>query len=415
MRVKKTGENDRMEKIRHSYHHTRYACYLGYVTQAIVNIFVPLLFLTFQSAYQISLDRITSLVTVNFGIQLVVDLLSTKWVDKIGYRTAIITAHICAAAGLAGLGIFPDLLPDPYWGLLLAVGLYAIGGGLIEVLVSPIVEACPTERKSAAMSLLHSFYSWGCVLVVLASTLFFAVFGIADWRILSLLWAALPLANAFYFSQVPIAALHEAGGAEPVRKLFSSGVFWIFVLVMLCAGASEQAMSQWISAFAESGLQISKSVGDLAGPCMFAILMGLTRVFYAKFSEKINLAALMMGSGALCAVSYCIASLSSSPLLSLIGCGLCGLSVGILWPGAFSLASAACPKGGTAMFALLALAGDLGCSVGPSTVGFVSNAAQGNLKAGLLSAAGFPLLLFLGLLVRHLMTRKGRGSEVPGE
>ncbi|MBS5874169.1 MAG: MFS transporter [Clostridiales bacterium] len=395
-----------MQTIRRSYNHTLYASYLGYITQAIVNTFVPLLFLTFQSTYQISLERITSLVTVNFGIQLVVDLLSTKWVDKIGYRISIVAAHICAAGGLAGLGIFPDLFPDPYWGLLFAVGLYAVGGGLIEVLVSPIVEACPTEKKSAAMSLLHSFYCWGCVLVILISTLFFSIFGIANWRVLSLVWAALPLLNAFYYSQVPIATLHEEGEAMPARKLFSSGVFWVFALLMVCAGASEQAMSQWASAFAESGLQISKSVGDLAGPCMFSILMGVTRVFYAKFSERINLTAFMIGSGILCIVSYLLTSLSVYPLLSLVGCGLCGLSVGILWPGAFSLACTACPKGGTAMFALLALAGDLGCSAGPSLVGFVSDAAQGNLKAGLLAAIGFPILLLLGLLACKKVVRK---------
>lgn len=395
-----------MQKIRQNYNHTLYASYLGYMTQAIVNTFVPLLFLTFQSTYQIPLDQITSLVTVNFGIQLIVDLLSAKWIDKIGYRISIVAAHICAAAGLAGLGLLPDVFPDPYGGILLAVALYAVGGGLIEVLVSPIVEACPTEKKSAAMSLLHSFYCWGCVLVILTSTLFFSIFGIANWRVLSLIWAVLPLINAFYYAQVPITTLHGAGEAMPVRKLFSSGVFWVFALLMVCAGASEQAMSQWVSAFAESGLQISKNVGDLAGPCMFSILMGLTRVFYAKFSEKINLTAFMMGSGVLCIASYLLASLSPHPLLSLVGCGLCGLSVGILWPGAFSLASAACPKGGTAMFALLALAGDLGCSAGPSLVGFVSDAAQGNLKAGLLAAIGFPILLLLGLLACKKMVRK---------
>jgi MFS family permease len=407
-----TGEDSGMQKIRQNYNHTLYASYLGYITQAIVNTFIPLLFLTFQSSYQISLDKITSLVTINFGIQLIVDLLSTKWVDRIGYRAAIVAAHICAAAGLAGLGILPELFSDPYWGLLLAVGLYAVGGGLIEVLVSPIVEACPTDQKAAAMSLLHSFYCWGCVLVILVSTLFFSVFGIANWRLLSFLWAAVPLCNALYYSQVPIASLHDAGETMPVRKLFSSRIFWVFALLMVCAGASEQAMSQWASAFAESGLQISKSVGDLAGPCMFSILMGLSRVFYAKFSEKIHLKAFMAGSGALCIASYLLASLCPNPLLSLIGCGLCGLSVGVLWPGTFSLASASCPRGGTAMFALLALAGDLGCSAGPSLVGFVSDAADGNLKAGLLAAICFPVLLLCGLAVYKQMARNvGRGLK----
>lgn len=310
-----TGEDSGMQKIRQNYNHTLYASYLGYITQAIVNTFIPLLFLTFQSSYQISLDKITSLVTINFGIQLIVDLLSTKWVDRIGYRAAIVAAHICAAAGLAGLGILPELFSDPYWGLLLAVGLYAVGGGLIEVLVSPIVEACPTDQKAAAMSLLHSFYCWGCVLVILVSTLFFSVFGIANWRILSFLWAAVPLCNALYYSQVPIASLHDAGEAMPVRKLFSSRIFWVFALLMVCAGASEQAMSQWASAFAESGLQISKSVGDLAGPCMFSILMGLSRVFYAKFRKKNSLKSLYGGEwrAMYCELSACVAVPKSAP------------------------------------------------------------------------------------------------------
>lgn len=384
--------------IRDNYNYTLKASYTGYITQAIVNNFVPLLFLTFQRTFGISLDKITLLVTINFGIQLLVDLLSAKFVDRIGYRTAIVAAHIFAAAGIAGLAIFPDIFPGSYMGLLLSVCLYAIGGGLIEVLVSPIVEACPTEKKDAAMSLLHSFYCWGSVLVIAVSTLFFAVAGIGSWRVLALLWAVIPAANAVLFTCVPMAALTEEGQRMSVTSLLKGSTFWVFAFIMVCAGASEQAMSQWASAFSESGLRVSKTVGDLAGPCMFAVLMGVSRIFYAKFSDKTDLVKFMTGSGVLCVFSYLVAALSPSPVLALAGCGLCGLSVGILWPGAFSLASAKCPQGGTAMFALLALAGDLGCSAGPTLVGMVSDTAGGSINAGLIAAVAFPVLLIAGLL-----------------
>lgn len=385
--------------VKNNYNHTLKASYIGYITQAIVNNFIPLLFLTFQGMFGISLEKITLLVTINFGIQLLVDFLSAKFMDKIGYRRAVVAAHIFAAAGLAGLGIFPDLFQDPYIGILLCVSLYAIGGGLIEVLISPIVEACPTDKKDAAMSLLHSFYCWGSVLVILVSTLFFSVFGIGNWRFLAVLWALVPAVNAVLFSKVPIAMLTEEGGGMSISSLMKDKVFWLFAFIMICAGASEQAMSQWASAFAESGLHVSKTIGDLAGPCMFAVLMGTSRMFYAKFSEKMNLTAFMIGSGMLCIVSYLLAACSPNPILSLVGCGLCGLSVGILWPGAFSLASAKRPRGGTAMFALLALAGDLGCSSGPTLVGMVSNAFGGSIHIGLLAALVFPVCLIMGLLL----------------
>lgn len=380
-----------------NYNHTLKASYMGYISQAIVNNFIPLLFLTFRSTFGISLEKITLLVTINFTIQLLVDFLSARFIDKIGYRTAIVAAHIFAASGIAGLAIFPDLFADPYAGLLLSVILYAIGGGLIEVLVSPIVEACPTKKKDAAMSLLHSFYCWGCVLVVLVSTLFFSWAGIKNWRVLALLWAVVPLVNAIFFTGVPIAALTEEGQGMSIKNLVQERSFWIFAFIMVCAGASEQSMSQWASAFAESGLQVSKTVGDLAGPCMFAALMGGSRVFYAKYSSRMNLVKFMTGSGILCVISYLLTAFSPSPILALAGCGLCGLSVGILWPGAFSMVSARCPKGGTAMFALLALAGDLGCSTGPTLVGLVSDTAGGSINAGLIAAVAFPMLLIGGL------------------
>ena len=381
------------------YQNTMYACFVGYIVQAIVNNFVPLLFLTFESSYGIPLSQITMLITFNFGIQLLVDLLSAKFVDKIGYRVSIVMAHILAALGLAGLVVLPDLLPNAFAGLLIAVVVYAIGGGLIEVLISPIMESCPSENKEKAMSLLHSFYCWGHVGVVLLSTLFFWFFGIADWKILALLWVIIPVCNGILFCKVPIAPLIEEGETGmSLRELCKNRIFWILMLMMMCAGASEQAVSQWASTFAEQGLGVSKTIGDLAGPMSFAILMGSARAFYGKFGDRIDLDKFMQASSLLCIVSYLCISLSPSPLFSLIGCSLCGLSVGIMWPGTFSKASAALRNGGTAMFALLALAGDVGCSGGPTLVGFVTGLASDDLKKGILAGILFPILLIVGIV-----------------
>ena len=385
-----------MTETRWNYNHTLYASYLGYVCQAIVNNLAPLLFLTLQRTYGISLGQITLLVTFNFGVQLLVDLASTLFVDRLGYRRCAVIAHVCCALGLAGLAVLPELLPHPYVGLLAAVCLYAVGGGLIEVLISPIVEACPTEKKDAAMSLLHSFYCWGCVLVIALSTAFLALLGSDSWRMLPLLWALVPAANAMLFSRVPVNSLTPEGGGMSVRELLRSSGFWLLALLMGCAGASELSMSQWASAFAEKGLGISKTLGDLAGPCFFAVLMGLARVLYAAFSDRISLLGFMRGSCVLCVASYLLAVFAPHPALALLGCGLCGLSVGILWPGVFSIAAGRMPAGGTALFALLALGGDLGCSSGPTLVGFVSERAGGVLQAGLLAAILFPLVLLAG-------------------
>ena len=378
-----------------TYQHTIYASYIGYITQAIVNNLVPLLFIILQDTYQIPLAQITLLITVNFCMQLLVDYLSARFAEKMDYRSCMIAAHICAAAGLVGVAFLPELLPLPYIGLLISVIVYAVGGGLLEVLVSPIVEACPTDNKASVMSLLHSFYCWGVVGVVALSTLFLTVCGQENWKWLPCLWALVPAGNTFFFARVPIAKLTEDGEGMTTKELVRSKIFWLFVLLMIASGASEQAMSQWASAFAERGLGISKSMGDLAGPCMFSILMGCSRVFYAKFSEKIDLVRFIIGSSVLCIASYLLAALSPTPVLALVGCGLCGLSVGILWPGVFSIASVRCPRGGTAMFALLALAGDLGCSGGPTAVGMAAGLFGENLNMGLLFAPIFPIVLII--------------------
>ena len=349
------------------YKKTVCACFTGYVVQAIVNNFAPLLFLLFNREYRIPLEKITLLVTVNFGVQLLTDLLSVRLVDRIGYRAAMILAHATSALGLVLLAFLPGMLPDPYTGLMIAAVCYAFGGGLLEVTVSPVMEACPTPNKEKAMSLLHSFYCWGHVAVVLLSTLFFSVFGIGNWKILACCWAAVPLYNLLVFVKAPIAPLIPEGQQEMgLKRLIRSGSFWLLLMLMVCSGACEQAVSQWASAFAEKALGVSKTLGDLTGPMLFAIMMGLARALYGRFGDRLPLRKCITGSTFLCIASYLMISLSPVPALGLAGCGLCGFSVGIMWPGTFSMACRDLPLGGTAMFALLALGGDLGCSGGPT-------------------------------------------------
>lgn len=382
------------------YKSTIRACFAGYVVQAVVNNFVPLLFLTFQSQYGIPLSQVTLLITINFALQLAVDGVSVFFIDRIGYRAAAVIAHICAALGLVGLAFLPDLLPSPFAGLLLSVLLYALGGGLLEVIVSPIVESCPSDHKAQTMSILHSFYCWGSAGVIVISTLFLKIFGASSWKILAAIWALLPLANCFVFTKVPLAPLVAEGGTGMhIGQLFRSRVFWVIMLMMLCAGASEQAVSQWASTFAEKGLGVSKAVGDLAGPTVFALLMATSRLFYGKFGAKIDLNKAMMASALLCVVSYLLIGLTNSPVLGLVGVGLCGLAVGIFWPGTFSTAVASLRGGGTAMFALMALAGDLGCSGGPTLAGAIAGAFGDNLRLGILCAVAFPALMILGILL----------------
>lgn len=386
--------------MKNQYNKTITACFVGYIVQAIVNNFVPLLFLTFQRTYDIPLSQITLLVTFNFGVQLLVDLLSVGFVDRIGYRASMVIAHFLSAAGLILLTFLPELLPSPFAGILISVMVYAIGGGILEVLVSPVVEACPSDNKEKAMSMLHSFYCWGHVGVVLISTLFFYVFGIENWKVLAAVWAVIPICNAFVFARVPIAKLIEEGESGlRLRELFGIKIFWILLIMMICAGASEQAVSQWASTFAEKGLGISKTAGDLAGPMAFAILMGVSRVFYGRYGDRIHLDRFMIYSCCLCIASYLGIALLPNPMLSLLACAVCGLSVGIMWPGSFSKAAAALPKGGTAMFALLALGGDLGCSGGPTLVGMVSSSLGDNLKMGVLAGVIFPVLLLTGIVL----------------
>ncbi len=385
-------------EMKKNYKKTQLACYLGFVTQAICANFVPLLFLTFYKTYHVSFGMLALISTCFFVTQLIVDFLCAGIVDRLGYRVCIVAAEVTSGLGLAGLAFLPDLMPSPYAGIIVCVIIYAIGSGLTEVLASPIIEACPFENKDAMMSLLHSFYCWGSVAVILGSTAFFAVFGIEKWRILALLWSIIPLYNIYNFVTCPIEPLVEEGKSMTMVQLFRTRTFWIFIILMVCAGASELAMAQWASAFAESALHVSKAVGDLAGPCGFAICMGISRLLYGKFGEKVDLTVFMMASGIMCLVCYLAAGLAAIPMLGLIGCAACGFSVGIMWPGSISISSQILPTGGTAMFALLALAGDLGGAVGPALIGNVSQSFGNNLQAGVLSGIGFPIVLVIAVM-----------------
>ena len=382
-----------------NYQKTLKACYLGFITQAIVANFAPLLFLKFHADYGISLGRIALISTTFYFTQLLVDLFCARFVDKIGYRRCVVASEVTSALGLAGLAFVPDLCANPFAGIIACVVVYAIGSGLIEVLCSPIVEACPFDHKEAVMSLLHSFYCWGSVGVVLLSSLFFTVFGIGSWRILACLWALIPLYNIYNFATCPIERLTEDGRGMTIGQLFRTPLFWVSILLMICAGASEIAMAQWASAYTEAALGFSKAAGDLVGPCLFAVTMGISRVIYGKFGAKINLIRYMVGSGILCLCCYLLSALSSSPLLGLIGCVFCGFSVGIMWPGTISITSPRLPQGGTALFAFLAMAGDLGGALGPGLVGTVSQLSGDSLKTGMLAGGIFPLVMIVALLL----------------
>lgn len=392
--------------VKKNYKRTRIACYFGFITQSISANFAPLLFITFSKTYSIGLAKIALIPFVFYLTQLIIDLAATKFVDKIGYRTCVVTSQIISALGLILMAILPAVMSSPFIGIMISVVLYAMGSGLIEVLVSPIIEACPFENKEGMMSLLHSFYCWGAVGVILFSTLFFALFGVEKWQILTVILALIPLLNTFNFLTCPIERLVEKDESMPVNKLLRLPVFWILILLMICAGAAEASMAQWASAFTESAIGVSKTIGDLVGPCMFAFFMGISRMLYGKLNKKLELTKAMLICGILCVACYLVAALSSLPILGLAGCAFCGIAVGIMWPGSISISSQKCPKGGTAMFAFLALAGDLGATASPTIVGYVSNIFNGNLKIGLLVATVFPLILIFCLIIIKLKFSK---------
>lgn len=395
-----------------SFKPTILACFLGYITQAIMINFPPLLFVFFGKEYGLSQFEITLLIASNFVFELVVDMIASKNADKIGYRKLVVLAEAMGALGLVTLALAPVIFSgSELIGLVLGMIFCGIGGGLMEVLISPIVEACPTKNKEGFMSLLHSFYCWGQLGVVLISTLIFEFVSIESWQILSCAWTIIPITGLILFTFCPINKLVEEGKGESLGSLLKNKTFWLFLIMMLCAGASELVMSQWASYFAETALNVDKWVGDLFGPCMFALAMALTRVFYAKFSEKIKLDVAILISSVVCVATYLIVILSQNPVFSLIGCASCGFGCGLLWPGTFSLASKRIPNGGVLMFGVLALLGDAGCLVGPGLAGAISGAFDGDIKYGFAIALIFPVVLIIASILLIKNRQKNTKNE----
>lgn len=395
-----------------NYGKTKLACYMGMITQAITSNFAPLMFLKFHNDYSIPLGSIALISVIFFVVQMLIDFFCARFVDRIGYRKTIVASQFFAGFGLVCLAFLPDLLPDPFIGILVSVVIYGLGSGLAEVLCSPIIEACPFKHKEAAMSLLHSFFCWGQLLTVIVSTLFFYFFGIESWKWMACIWALVPFVNMYNYATCPINLLVENGKQMGTKKLFKTPMFWVFGLLILCAGSSEVAMSQWASAFAESALGLTKTMGDLLGPGLFAVTMAVSRVFYGKLGHKINLYRFMLGSGILCLVCYVMASLFDSSIVGLIGCIACGFTVGIMWPGTLSISSKAFPAGGTALFAMLALFGDFGCAAGPGIVGKVAEISGDNIRTGLAVGSIFPLTLIVIVVILMIKNKRNKDNEV---
>jgi fucose permease len=403
--------------IRYTYKKTLYACYTGYITQAIVNNLTPLFFIIFREEFGLSYERLGRLVFLNFGVQILTDIAAVRYADKLGYRKLAVLAHILSFLGLILLGLLPKLLTDSYLGISVAVIIYAIGGGLIEVLISPIVEALPGDAKASTMSLLHSFYCWGQMSVVLISTLLLKLLGNDIWFMIPIAWSIIPIYNTFQFMKVPLIPLVKEEHKMPARKLLKNGYFRIALIIILCAGASEFIMSQWASIFAQRGLHVDKVIGDLLGPCLVAVFMGIGRTIYGILGEKINIRKALTGSAVLCAICYAITVFSRISVISLLGCASCGFSVSLMWPGTYSLSSKRMPFGGTAMFGLLAVMGDVGGAIGPWMAGIVSGFVksinnpiqflfgsgieleQAGLKLGLMAGMIFPIIMLSCLLM----------------
>lgn len=399
--------------IKNNYKTTICAAMLGYITQAIMLNFPPLLYIFFQTDYGLTLSQVSFLITANIIVELIVDVIVSRCAVRIGYRPMVLIGSAFAVLGLIAMIVLPSFMESKFLALILSMMLCGAGGGIMEVLISPIVEACPTKNKTGMMSLLHSFYCWGQAGVVLFSTLFFLAFGLENWIYAAIFWTIIPLACFLLFTVTPIYTLEEEGsGGQSFLALFKNKLFWVLVLMMICAGASELSMAQWASAFAETALGRSdlKWLTDLLGPCLFAICMGSARVFYAKKAEKIDLTKGIFISSLICIASYLVAIIFTSPVVSLIGCAVCGIGAGIMWPGSYSLGSAKIPSGGVLMFGMLALAGDFGCLVGPSLTGQAASLFGDNLRVGFAFALIFPIILAVISFVMYIRARKNKKS-----
>ena len=377
------------------------ACYVGYVIQAMVNNLSPLLFVQFKRQFALDSAMLSFIIFINFGLQIIVDSLSAKITEKIGYRAGAILAQVFSCTGLVCLGVLPNVI-NPFAGIITATVLMAIGGGFVEVILSPVIEALPLGNKSGAMCFLHSFYCWGHIFTVLAATIYFNLFTIDAWRYLPVALAVIPLLNCITFAVCPLETLEGDETPSSYKSIFTMRGFWLFPVLILASGAAEQAIAQWASDFAEIGLGVDKTLGDVFGTCLFALGMALSRTVYGVLGKKIDLKKAFVLCGGLLIGSYLLAALSPSAGLSLAGIAFGGVFVGLLWPGLYAVAGQAYPKGGTKMFGVLALFGDIGCTVGPTLTGLVSN----DIKTGLLFATCFPIIVFICSVILLKRTKK---------
>ncbi len=382
-----------MEK---SYKSTKSACYIGYIVQAIVNNFLPILFIVFQKKYGLGYEKLGRIILVNFLIQILSDTITPIIVRAIGYRGCAILCHGLCATGLVMLSVLPTVIGDTYVAILLSVIIYAFGSGIIEVIISPMIELIPTKNKAANMAFLHSFYCWGQAFTVVCTTLLVSVFGFLNWNFIPLIWATVPFINMFFFIKVPVIEPKKETEKIKNNKFFISREFICFVVFMLCAGTSEVTMAQWASMFVQQGLGINKVTGDILGPCLFAIAMGIGRVFFGVLSGKFSYRKALVLNNILCFLCYIVVAFCKSPIPCLIACALCGFSVSLSWPGTYSLASARFPNGGTVMFSAFALFGDLGCSLGPWLLGLIAD--MYDLQTGFFVCSVFPLVMVITAL-----------------
>ncbi|MCQ2477954.1 MAG: MFS transporter [Clostridia bacterium] len=375
---------------------TKLACYIGYIVQAIINNFLPILFIVFQTNLDLTYEQLGRIVFINFFTQLLSDAVTPSVVKRIGYKGCAVLCHIFVTTGLIMLTVLTGIMSNTYLALIISVVVYAFGSGMIEVVISPIMELLPTENKAKNMAFLHSFYCWGQTFTVAVTTFMVLLLGYGNWRFIPLVWAIVPLFNTVLFLKVTVIEPNEVKGSFSNRN-FLSKEFICFIIFMICAGASEISMASFASVFAQNALGVSKLTGDLLGPCSFAVCMGIGRVLYGAFSDKISIKKALILNNILCVICYLTVAFTNINFLSLVFCALCGFSVSLLWPGTYSLAAKRFGGGNTVMFSIFALCGDIGCSAGPWLLGYIAD-VSGSLKKGFAVCTVFPLVMILAAL-----------------
>lgn len=403
--------------IARSYGLTKVACYIGYVVQAVVNNLLSLLFVIFNAQpYNISLEKLGSIIFINFAAQLFIDYISVFFTSRFGYKKCVVFAQATSVVGFVLLGFLPRVI-EPYFGILFSILFLAVGSGLIEVLISPIIEALPSDNKASNMSFLHSFYCWGQVLTVIGTTALVFALGNDKWFYIPFVWSIIPFINTLLFTRCDILELENNSAHSSALSLLKNKSVYKYMVFMFCAGASEITMVQWSSFFVEKGFGTEKWLGDLIGPCLFAVLMGIGRIGYGILGKKVSLERLLCYFSALCFVCYLVVALSNNGIICALGCAVCGLSVSVMWPGVISLSAEKFHSSGTAIFSLMAMLGDIGCAVGPWILGLIAeyafdynlgrhlisalniNSTQSNMQLGFLICSIFPLIMFLFFVI----------------